>query len=398
MIQRKSIPIDLATGWQRPFVFLVITVLANWITFSAWSALLNNFSIEQVHFTGREIGILQSLREIPGLLAFTAIGFLLIFREQTFAILALVTLGIGTGLTGYFPNELGFYTTTIIMSAGFHYFETINHSLTLQWLPRDEAPALMGRILSITSIGRVTAFTLIGAGWWLFHPEFKTVYLIGGFFAIIIAAIAWFAFPDYEEKVIQHKKLILRSRYWLYYALTFMGGARRQIFVVFAGFLMVEKFNFTVPAIIAMFLANEVFNIFFAPLIGRLIGKWGERNAMIFEYTGLIGVFTAYAFVTNPWVASGLYIIDHAFFALAIAMRTYFQKIGDPADMAPTAGIAFSINHIAAVIIPVILGFIWLENPAAVFLIGTAIATTSLILALLVPRNPKPGRETILKH
>ena len=161
---------------------------------------------------------------------------------------------------------------------------------------------------------------------------------------------------------------------------------------------MVEKFNFTVPAIIAMFLANEVFNIFFAPLIGRLIGKWGERNAMIFEYTGLIGVFTAYAFVTNPWVASGLYIIDHAFFALAIAMRTYFQKIGDPADMAPTAGIAFSINHIAAVIIPVILGFIWLKNPAAVFLIGTAIATTSLILALLVPRNPKPGRETILKH
>ena len=135
----------------------------------------------------------------------------------------------------------------------------------------------------------------------------------------------------------------------------------------------------------------------FAPKIGGLIVKWGERRALIFEYIGLVGVFVTYAFVETPWIAAALYLIDHAFFALAIAMKTYFQKIADPADIAPTAGVAFSINHIAAVGLPVALGYVWINSHSAVFLIGAGMALTSLILSLMVPRNPEPGREVIWK-
>jgi predicted MFS family arabinose efflux permease len=172
-----------------------------------------------------------------------------------------------------------------------------------------------------------------------------------------------------------------------------MSGARRQIFVVFAGFLMVEKFGFDAAAITLMFLANMAINIVAAPRIGRLIGRWGERKALTFEYIGLIIVFTAYAVVEHPWVAVGLYILDHLFFAMAIAMKTYFQKIADPADIAPTAGVAFSINHVAAVVIPAAFGLLWLVSPAAVFLTGAAMALGSLLLARLVPEAPQPGNE-----
>lgn len=134
-----------------------------------------------------------------------------------------------------------------------------------------------------------------------------------------------------------------------------------------------------------------------APRIGRLIGRFGERRALTFEYVGLIGVFTAYAFVSSPWIAAGLYLVDHAFFALAIAMKTYFQKIADPADIAPSAGVAFSINHIAAIVLPIVLGMLWLVHPAAVFLIGAAMALVSLALARLVPRDPAPGCETVFQ-
>ena len=136
----------------------------------------------------------------------------------------------------------------------------------------------------------------------------------------------------------------------------------------------------------------------FAPKIGALIGRFGERKALILEYVGLIGVFVWYAFVDNPWIAAGLYVIDHAFFALAIAMKTYFQKIADPADIAPTAGVAFTINHIAAVGLPVALGVVWLASPAAVFLIGAAMAAVSLGLSFLIPHNPEAGNETVLKR
>ncbi|MFB3045543.1 MAG: MFS transporter, partial [Acidiferrobacterales bacterium] len=185
--------------------------------------------------------------------------------------------------------------------------------------------------------------------------------------------------------------------YWLYYALTFMSGARRQIFIVFAGFLMVEKFGFSVSAITLLFLVNAVANVFLAPKIGRLIGHWGERRALIFEYVGLIGIFTAYAFVTSATVAAGLYIIDHLFFALAIAIKTYFQKIADPADIAATAGVGFTINHIAAVVIPAAFGLLWLVSPAAVFLSGAVMAVFSLLLSLNVPTAPAPGNEVIVR-
>jgi len=396
MLKRPSIQIENASGWRSPVVFLMIIVAANGFTFATWGALLNNFAIEQVKFTGREIGILQSLREVPGLLAFTAIGFLYFFREQTFAIVALILLGLGTALTGFFPTNYGFYATTILMSVGFHYYETMNQSLTLQWLPKKTAPETMGKILAIGSIAVITAFAMIFTAWWVLKLDYKTIYMIAGSVTMLIAIGLWLFFPHFEEKVPQKKTIVLKSRYWLYYALTFMAGARRQIFVVFAGFLMVEKFGFTVPQITAMFLANALFNIYFAPKIGGLIAKWGERRVLTLEYIGLIGVFVTYAFVENPWIASGLYIIDHAFFAMAIAMKTYFQKIASPQDMAPTAGVAFSINHIAAVFIPVIFGMIWLQNHSAVFLIGAGMAFISLCLSLLIPNDPRKGNETML--
>ena len=188
---------------------------------------------------------------------------------------------------------------------------------------------------------------------------------------------------------------MLRRRYWLYYALTFMSGARRQIFIVFAGFLMVEKFGYKVEEITLLFLLNAVLNIFLAPRIGRLIAHRGERRALICEYSGLICVFVTYAFVENAMLAAGLYIVDHIFFALAIAIETYFQKIAKPRDIAATAGVSFTINHIAAVAIPAAFGFVWLISPAAVFLAGAAMAAVSLLLSLNVPRHPRAGREVL---
>lgn len=397
MNRHTEINLGDATGWRTPVNLLILMVAANAIAFSTWSALLNNFAIEGAAFTGKEIGILQSIREIPGFLAFTVVFMYFVWREQTFAVVSLALCGLGTALTGFFPTALGFYVTTFIMSVGFHYFETVLQSLSLQWLPKSEAPRQLGRIIAAGSLATIAAYALIFVTWKLLHLEFSSVYLAGGGATVALALVAWIGFPKFREAVPQRKHLLLRKRYWLYYALTFMSGARRQIFVVFAGFMMVEKFGFSVAAITGLFLANAVFNMWVAPKIGNLIIRLGERRILVLEYIGLIGVFLAYAYVQNPWIAASLYLIDHAFFAMAIAQKTYFQKIADPADMAPTAGVAFTINHIAAVIIPVLFGLIWLTHPSWVFLIGAGMAAISLVLSLLVPRDPHEGNETLLR-
>ncbi len=383
--------------WRTPFVMLMLMSAAMQLSFASWWTLLNNFAVNEVGFTGREIGIQQSIREIPGFLAFTAIFLLLLVREQTFALLALLTLGVGVAITGFLPSVWGLYFTTIIMSIGFHYYETANQSLALQWLPKDKAPAMMGRILSVAAIAQLIAYGIIFITWKTFHLSFEMVFGIAGLLTIAMVGFLWLTFPQFEAPHPQRKKLILRKRYSLYYALTFMGGARRQIFTVFAGFMMVEKFGYQVHEVSALFLINCLFNMFFAPQIGKFIGRFGERRMLTIEYTGLILVFLSYAFVSNPWAAAVLYVIDHGFFAMSIAMKTYFQKIADPGDMAPTAGVAFTINHIAAVFIPALFGLIWLVNPSAVFFLGAGMAGISLVLARLVPRNPVEGHEWIGK-
>jgi predicted MFS family arabinose efflux permease len=383
------------TGWRRPEVLLMLMASSVPLSFATWSNLINNFAIERAAFTGAEIGILQSLREIPGFLAFAVVMVLLIIREQSLALWSLLLLGIGTAATGYFPSILGLYLTTVVMSLGFHYYETVQSSLALQWIDKRRAPETLGRIIAVGSFTAIVSYLFILFVFSEFGIDFKETYLIGGGMTCLIALIGWLAFPRFPQHVAQHKKVILRSRYWLYYALTFISGARRQIFVVFAGFLLVEKFHYSVPSIALLFFVNGGLNMLLAPKIGRLIGRWGERRALICEYIGLIIIFVAYAFVDNAFVAGSLYVIDHFFFALAIAIKTYFQKIADPADIASTAAVGFTINHIAAVCIPAVFGIIWLSSPATVFLAGAALAGVSLTLSLLVPRSPSPDYETV---
>jgi MFS family permease len=206
-------------------------------------------------------------------------------------------------------------------------------------------------------------------------------------------------FPQFESPNPQIKRIILRRRYWLYYALQFMSGARRQIFVVFAGFMMVERFGFEVHEVTGLFLITLVTNMVLAPFFGRAVHRFGERRTLMVEYAGLACVFFAYGgiywFGWGVVLAAVLYVVDHIFFALALALKTYFQKIADPGDIAPTAAVAFTINHIAAVFLPATLGYLWLVSPGAVFGLATGMALTSLSLAMLIPRHPEPGNETI---
>ena len=386
------------TQWRNPKTFLILISIVVPIAFSAWSALLNNFVIEKAAFTGADIGLLQSVREIPGFLAFTAVFVLLFLREQKFMILSLVMLAVGVAITGFFPSVYGLLCTTLLMSTGFHYFETLKQSLSLQWFTKEEAPEMLGTLISIGALASLCTYGVLWVLLEVVQLEFKWIYFIAGSVALAIILFMWLAFPEFKSETPQTKKLVLRKRYWLYYALTFMSGARRQIFTVFAGFLMVEKFGYSAADITLLFLANYAFNWLFAKKIGRWIGVIGERKALMFEYIGLVLIFIGYALVQTSEMAAALYIIDHLFFALALAIKTYFQKIADPADMASTAGVAFTINHIAAVIIPVSFGLLWLVSPAAVFYVGAGMALLSFILSLNIPQAPTEGNETrILK-
>ncbi len=385
--------------WRRPTTLLFVMAAAMPIAFYTWYALLNNFVIEVAQFDGLDIGRLHAVREIPGFLAVGVILIIMIMREQVLGILSLIMLGVATALTAQFPQLTGILILTFISSVGFHYFETVNQSLQLQWLPKKDAPRMLGWLMATASATTFLVFFVIMVLWEPLGLTYNMVYMAGGGTTAAIALFTLFAYPQFDAHTPQRKTLVLRKRYWLYYALQFMSGARRQIFMIFAGFMMVEKFGVAVHELTALYLINLVVNMIVAPLLGHIVGRFGERRALIFEYTGLVVIFLCYGGVYfASWglmIAAILYVLDHVFFGLALALKTYFQKIADPADIAPTAAVAFTINHIAAVALPVPLGLLWLISPGAVFVLAAGMAATSLVLSMLIPRHPESGHETI---
>ncbi|OAN81019.1 hypothetical protein A8B78_09970 [Jannaschia sp. EhC01] len=384
--------------WRRPVTLLAVMSFAMPIAFATWSALLNNFVVEVASFDGSDIGWLHTVREIPGFLAIGVIFLIIFIREQVLGLVALILMGTATAMTAQFPSLGGLLFVTLFSSIGFHYYETVNQSLQLQWIDKKRAPQVLGWLMSIGSGATLLTYLLIVVTWRAYDLSYDFVYWISGGVTAVLALVSLLLYPQFESPTPQTKKMVLRRRYWLYYALQFMSGARRQIFMVFAGFMMVERYGFEVHQITALYMVTLLANMVAAPFLGGLVARFGERLALIIEYTGLAMIFVLYAglyvFDWGSGLAAALYILNHIFFALALAIKTYFQKIAAPEDIAPTAAVAFTINHIAAVFLPAGLGYLWLSSPTSVFVAAAGMALVSLGLSFLVPRHPEAGFET----
>ena len=179
---------DLAKGggWRTPFLALALMAAANSFAFSSWNALHTNYAVEVIGFGGEQQGILHTVREIPGFLAFAAVLLLIFMREQTLAVLSVLTIGVGVAVTGFFPTAFGFYATTVLKSLGFHYYETAAQSLALQWFDKAVAQSRLGRISAIASVATIVAYGLIFLTWKWFALDFVWVFLASGTVAAAI--------------------------------------------------------------------------------------------------------------------------------------------------------------------------------------------------------------------
>lgn len=363
---------------RRMYIFLLVLVVGAHIGFQGWRTLLNNFAVEVGGLSGLDMGIVQSVREIPGFLALLALYVILIIREHRLAALSVAVLGVGVALTGFFPSTMGIVFTTLIMSFGFHYFETMNQSLTLQYFNHTDAPLVMGRLRSVSALTNI----LVGGAIYLMAKGmgYTEMFAVLGAAAIACGLWALTRDPSHTDLPPQRKKMAFHAKYWLYYALTFMSGARRQIFVAFAVFLLVQKFDYTIQQITVLFVVNNVLNYFINPLIGKAVNRFGERAVLSLEYSALTLVFMGYAFTESAWLAGALYVVDNIFFNFAMAIRTFYHKIADPRDIASGMAVGFTINHIAAVFIPALGGLAWIANYRAVFLGAVGLCLISLAL------------------
>ena len=371
---------------QKMYIYLLLLTVAAAFGLQLWRTLYNNFAVEVVGLDGFQNGVIQSLREVPGFLALLIVYLLLLFKEHRLAALSVMLLGIGVGLTGMIPSYYGLILSTMLLSTGFHYFETLNQSLTLQYFDTQTAPLVFGRLRSLNAVSNllVGGVVFIAVGFLSYKLLFLFCGVVVGFLGLYCLTVN----PADKSVPPQKKGMVFKKKYWLYYTLTFLAGARRQVFVAFAVFLLVKNFNYSVQAITLLFVINNAINYFLSPIIGKAIVRFGERKVLSLEYISLIVVFVTYAYAESALVVGIMYVLDHIFFGFSMSIRTFFQKIGEPQDIAPSMAIGFTVNHIAAVVIPVLGGWLWLIDYKIPFLIAAGLSGVSLVATQFIRTSP----------
>jgi len=358
--------------------------------YQLWRSLFNNFAVGELGVAADHIGLIQSVREIPGLLGVTVGLLALVLTEMRIVGLSTVLLGLGIALTGGARGLPGLLASTVLMSVGFHYFMPANSSAVLQVTGEHEAPEVLGRLTSLNALAAVGGSGLVFFG--LGSLGFRRLFGITGVLVMVggIATLLWLARrgralasdPDVHPTINPVRHRALRRRYWLYYTLEFLMGSRRHIFTTFAVFLLVREYEVPAETVTVLYLVNNLLGSVLYRQLGAIIARIGEKRALSMNFFLLMFVFAGYAYIPILPLLYLLFVVDHMLFGFRIALQSYFQKIAvHPREITPNLSFGQTVNHIASVIIPLVGGIIWeTVGSRYTFLVGMAIVATSLIL------------------
>jgi predicted MFS family arabinose efflux permease len=370
---------DLFRDNRRTLVYLVVSNFLLYFGFRIWQAMFNNFAVEELGVGPASIGWIQALRELPGLMGFL-LGLLALFlSEVRIMALSIILLGAGTFLTGQATSIPFLLVSTVLMSVGFHFFYPSNGAVVLMTVDKENAPKTLGQLRSLSAVAALaatgTVYLLAG------RLGYRAIFMIVGG-AVAVGGLLLLPLDKNEEGLPPRRRVTLRRQYWLYYALAFLMGSRRHIFTTFAIFLLVQEYGITVETTATLFLVNSLVNTYAYQLVGKLVGKLGERLMLSVGFGVLIFVFLGYAYVTSLTLLFGLFVIDNIIFGFNLATQTYFQKIAvTQEEITSNLSVEQTINHIAAIIVPVAGGTVWeLFGSQAPFLAGVGIAVASLVL------------------
>jgi predicted MFS family arabinose efflux permease len=398
-------------------VILINNVIMT-LGFGLWQAIFNNFAVEELGVRADQIGLIQSIREIPGLMGFLMGLLALVLVEIRIAGLSAIAMGIGIFLTALTRDMFWLIAATLLMSVGFHFFFSSNSAALLLTVGKEQGPRALGQMNSWGALASVASTVLIFAT--LDAWGYRTLFMIAGVMVVVGSIVLWPFARQSTHRRRERQRTPIRRQYWLYYALQFLNGSRRHIVTTFAVFLLVREFNVLAQVITLLFLAMSLIGTYLHQAFGRIVARFGERRVLQVNYAILTFVFLCYALIPQleavskptlqiPGLSIGrwvlcppfpatpgllilliIFVIDRAMMGFSIALESYMQKIAlHPAEVTGNIALGQTINHIAAVIVPVAGGVMWeAMGSRYTFIGGTIIVLAALALTtrMHVPR------------
>jgi hypothetical protein len=381
-IELGSSPTHAERKRRRGILLLCVAGVAMGVAFNLQMSLNDNFVVNQIGITPLQKGLLEGIRESCGILALGVLAILAGLAEPIIAFAMLLLVGVGLGAYFGVHSFLWLTAMSVVWSQGLHVWMPLPGSMMLSLAEEGRTGRRLGQLQSAGALGGLGGLLVALLLTQLTVP-IRPLYLLAGGGAVV-AAFIYLGVP--RDIKTPGPRFVVRREYGLYYFLCFLEGWRKQIFMAFAGFYLVHDYGMPLKNMLGMWIAVQAAGWFLSPLAGRLIDRAGERKVLTIYYTCLVFVFVGYAFLGNPYLLSALFVTDGVFFALAMALTTYVRRLAPPQEHTPTLSMGVAMNHVAAVSMPLVGGFLWKYlGHQWTFGIGAAAAALSLIPVSFLP-------------
>ncbi len=377
----------MAAHRRRGMIFLCLAVAAVGFALTAHMGLDNNFVVEELGVSGYQRGVMEAIRESCGIWALMILVALAGLAEPLVGAAMLVLLAVGLGALNFVPSYFWLVVCSFVWSQGLHVWMPLPNSMAMAMAEPGREGYRVGQVRAAGAVGAglglVVALTLL-----LLGMKLRPMFLIGGSVALLAVA-ACLGIP--RKIKTPGPRLVIRREYGLYYLLSFLEGWRKQIFVAFAGYMLVTQYDTPATLMVSLWLTIQVIVWFASPRVGRLIDRIGERPVLVGYFICLTFFFVCYALIKEVGVLYVLFVVDSAFFVFAMALTTYVSRIAPPAEYTATLSMGVACNHVGAVAMPLVGALLWhYKGSEWVFLIGAVGAAISAVVALrLPPRAPR---------
>lgn len=382
-------PSALRRDWA---IFAAITFLFGF-GWAVYDGVFQNFFRSLISGDPFQLGILESIRETPGLIAALMAGLLVGLAEARVAGLGLVICGVGIGLTAATSRFWPLVMVTTLWSVGFHLWSTVSPAITLNLARGVEGGRHFGRMRSVAAVATISALALSWGSKQIWPTTPYGAYFIVGGVAIGLGGLLAYRLSPLASGL-KRQPLIFRREYGLFYLLQFLEGCRRQIFSIFALFTLILVFNTPVEVVLLLRLINSVLSALLAPSMGRMIDRLGEKVPLTIYSISIIAIFAGYATIKVPLVLYALYVVDNVMFTFSIGFNTYLHRIVRPGEMTPCLAMGVTMNHVAAVSLPLIGAYVWHRtgNYQIPFAIGMGLAIVALVATQWIPDSDSRGK------
>lgn len=377
---------------ERDFKLFLIVGLFTGIASGINSTVFNNFLSDVFKVTDLGRGIVEFPRELPGMLIVVVLGLLAFLGDIRTGIVGMLLASIGMlGLGKFSPTFATMLIFLMILSLGTHIFMPIAPGIGMSLSEKEKYGVRLGRYNTYNLAATIIGYTIVWVGFKCLGLTYRGAFLIAS--VSYIFAAFFLGLMKAKKPKVKKMKFVFRKKYRLYYCLSIVNGARKQIFLTFAPWVLIRAYHLTPPVFAVLGLIVSLVSIFTRTIVGNAIDVKGERFVLSMEAILLIVLCMGYAFAADIAPASiaviiiaACYIIDNSLSAVEMARSTYVKKIIIyPDDLTPTLSAGTSFDHVIAMSVPVLGGLLWAAmGYKYVFLVAAAIAILNLFLSLKI--------------